>query len=85
MLELREVVLSPSTVVIGESAFENCPSLTKITGCSKVVTIDNWAFFACVSLEAIPDMPLLTNIGSYAFVGTGVREFTAGETVSYLG
>jgi len=52
---------------IGESAFENCVSLKKLSFTSNY--IDTKAFYQCTSLDKITIMSVDPYIGSYAFAG----------------
>ena len=54
-------------VAIGDSAFEDCHSLSTITIPSSVITIGDYAFIGCDSLQAITIPASITTIGIHAF------------------
>ena len=64
---LTEVVLSDSTVDLGDSAFEECEQLTKITFGSKLRTIGARAFGNCAKLSDVILPPEIQSIGAEAF------------------
>ncbi len=53
---------------IGESAFQDCGSLTSITIPGSVTSIGNGAFSRCTSLKSITIPDSVTDIGAYAFL-----------------
>ena len=67
---LKTVVLTSGTE-IGDSAFNNCSSLTNITISDSVTNIGNYAFRACTSLASVTfgENSQLTSIGDDAFDG----------------
>ena len=60
-------VVMPNTVTkIGYAAFSGCTKLKNVTMSTEIVTIEDYAFFNCVSLDVtIPDT--VTEIGDNAF------------------
>ena len=54
---------------IGDSAFEDCSSLTSIEIPASVTSIGNYAFRGCKSLTGIEIPASVTSIGNYAFDG----------------
>jgi len=72
------VDLAPEIAVIGESAFENCPSLAEVPLPAALHTIENYAFRNCTSLtEAILPEGLTT-------MGWGVFQGCSGLQVAEL-
>ena len=73
----------PNTVkYIGESAFENCESLTKIVIPASVVKIDDRAFRYCSELENVVMTTGLQEIGLSTFRGcSGLTEIIIPESV----
>lgn len=70
---LEDITIPKSVVTIGEGAFECCVELSNLQfqteddGTSALRTIDQFAFYACRSVETI-DLPEgLTTIGQYVF------------------
>ena len=58
-----------TVTAIGESAFEDCPSLESITIPASVTSIGKFAFRNCTSLESITMPDSVTSIGTQAFRG----------------
>lgn len=71
---------------IGPHAFYGAKNLTKITFSSRLCVIGDDAFSMCFSLKEVvfPD-PHLKSIGSHAFSGTRLVDFTVPEGVTYIG
>ena len=63
---IEEIDLPSSVTTIGESAFEGCSYLKRVTLPAGVTTISNSAFETCTSLETI-DLSNVTAIGAEAF------------------
>ena len=65
--DIVEVVITDGITSIGESAFENCRSLTLIKLPNSVVSIGDFAFYGCenLSLTELPDN--VNSIGRWAF------------------
>ena len=75
-----------NVVVIGNSAFENCSSLTSVTISSGVISIGNQAFQGCTSLTSITIPNSVTSIGYYAFSGCiGLTSITIRSGVTSIG
>ncbi|MEG2541282.1 MAG: leucine-rich repeat protein, partial [Clostridia bacterium] len=73
---------------IGESAFREIYSIKSVTLPSSLITIGNYAFFQCYSLEKVvyDDVSHLTTIGDRAFKGNGrLTEFTIPATLTDIG
>jgi len=64
---IKEVQLSANISKIGDSAFEGCSLLTKVTLREGLVTIGKKAFLNCVSLKSIKLPSTVQSIGDYAF------------------
>ena len=70
---------------IGDSAFEQCSSLTSITIPESVKTIGDCAFYGCSSLTSITIPNSVTSIGSRAFYGcASLTSITIPEGVTSL-
>lgn len=54
---------------IGDSAFRNCKTLTSVTICDGVTSIEDYAFYGCSNLTSINIPGNVTNIGDRAFNG----------------
>lgn len=81
-----EYTLPDGIVEIGPYAFCAAKNLTKITFPSRLRVIGNDAFSMCFSLnEVVFTDPHLKSIGSYAFSGTRLVDFTVPEGVTYIG
>lgn len=76
--ELRDVVFDPDEEieVIPERAFCYCKSLSVLSLPNDVTTIGKRAFWGCTELTRINGFEL-TEIGDYAFAGTGVYNIAA--------
>lgn len=64
---LKEVVISQNVSKIGNSAFEGCTNLEKVTLKEGLITIGDKAFKDCSSLTGITMPATLQKIGAYAF------------------
>ena len=75
-----------NVVVIGNSAFENCSSLTSVTISSGVISIGNQAFQGCTSLTSITIPNSVTSIGNFAFRDcTSLTYITIPNSVTSIG
>ena len=70
--QIFEAYISGGVTVIGESAFEGCLALDKVTICSGVKVICEDAFYSCEDLESVTVPESVTKIEPYAF---GYYEF----------
>ncbi|MBQ8283295.1 MAG: leucine-rich repeat domain-containing protein, partial [Paraprevotella sp.] len=64
---IKSVEFTSSVTSIGESAFEDCSSLTSVTIPSSVTSIGDFAFWKCSSLTSVTIPEGVTSIGDYAF------------------
>ncbi len=71
--------------VIGESAFKDNPSLTKITMPSGLLLIGRYAFDGCVSLTGVVFNEGLETIGDYAFRNSGLTSLDLPDSVIVIG
>ena len=84
-LQLKEVVLNEGLTVIGESAFQNCPSLQSIKLPSTLTEIGTSAFYVCPSLKDIVLNEGLREIGRYAFRGAPLESIIIPSTIDETG
>jgi len=71
---------------IGERAFVECTSLTRITIPNSVTSIGDSAFIDCTSLTGVTIPNSVTSIGDGAFVGcTGLTGITIPDSVTSIG
>ena len=78
---LKTVVITSGTE-IGDSAFNNCSSLTNITISDSVTNIGDYAFRACTSLTSITIPDSVRSMGSAAFSGCSSLE---SMTIPFVG
>ncbi len=75
-----------SVTVIGESAFEECGSLTSVNIPNSVTEIGYWAFYSCSSLTTINIPNSVTAIGNSAFFGcSSLESVNIGNSVTAIG
>lgn len=84
-------VVIPSTlggykvVYIGESAFEGCTRINRITVPDTVKQIYAWAFWKCRNLEEIKLGNNVESVGNYAFEDcSSIKEITVPENVEFF-
>lgn len=65
----KNTIIPNSVTSIGNSAFDNCSSLTSITIPNSVTSIGSYAFSGCSGLTSVNIPNSVTNIGWYAFQG----------------
>ena len=71
---------------IGESAFEDCSSLTSVTIPDSVTTIGDYAFCKCESLTSVTIGDSVTEIGCCAFGDcSSLTSVTIGDSVTKIG
>jgi len=68
---LETISLPASLLTIGESSFEDCRSLSRVTFAanSSLTTIGNWVFYNCHELQSLAIPEGVTEIGKAAFYG----------------
>ena len=75
-----------SVTSVGNSAFEDCISLTSITIPNSVTSIDGFAFNGCSSLTSITIPNSVTSIAGYAFNGCiSLTSITIPNSVTSIG
>ena len=80
------VPVDGSVTSIGNSAFDGCTGLTRITIPDSVTSIESWAFDGCTGLTGITIPDSVTEIGWYAFRGcTGLTSITIPNSVTSIG
>lgn len=77
--------VKPDTNIIGESAFNNCFSLIRVTLPDTVRVIGDYAFSECSNLDMVNLPPYLQEIGEAAFKGTKLKIATIPAGVSEIG
>lgn len=72
---------------VGDNAFADCTSLTKVTLSKNVKTIGSYVFLNCETLEtfALPEGSELTSVGAYAFSGCNLSSIAFGEKLVTVG
>jgi len=71
---------------IGESVFENCTGITKVTLPSTISVIEEKAFKGCTALQEINTPQPLSSIGDYAFDGCiALDDVSLNASISTMG
>ena len=83
---VKKVVIEDGVTSIGNSAFDNCSSLTDITIPKSVTSIGNYAFYNCTSLTSITIPDDVTSIGYGAFFDcSSLTNITIPDSVTSIG
>ena len=83
---ITKAIIENGVTSIGESAFNDCTSLTSITILDGVTSIGDKAFYKCTSLTNITIPNSVTNIGALAFGGcTSLTSVIIPDSVTSIG
>ena len=82
---LQKIVFPSSSTCIEVNAFRDCRSLVNVDIPNSVQTIKDSAFSGCAALQKIFFPNNLTEIGQFAFHGTGLQKVTISSSVNYIG
>ncbi len=83
---IKNVVIKQGVTSIGDSAFENCYSLTSITIPDSITSIGDRAFFECESLTSITIPDSVTSIGDSAFENCySLTSITIPDSITSIG
>ena len=83
---ISEYSMPDSVTSIGDSAFDDCTSLSSITIPNSVTSIGSRAFFNCTSLASITIPDSVTSIGDSAFDGcSSLSSITIPNSVTSIG
>lgn len=83
--QVKSTEIQGGVTSIGNSAFQNCSSLTSITIPKGVTRIEEGTFDGCSSLTSITIPESVTGIGDYAFRFSGLTSITIPEGVMSIG
>ena len=80
--QVEEVTIRADEIAIGNNAFKNCTSLSKISF-NNVTTVGDYAFYGCEKLNSF-NFKKTGDIGDYAFAGTNITK-VVGDSVTSIG
>ncbi|MBR6427844.1 MAG: leucine-rich repeat domain-containing protein, partial [Clostridia bacterium] len=80
---VKSISLPQTVTAVPASCFENCLALNGIS-CPSVVSIGDKAFSGCISLASFPFGGNITEIGSYAFSGSGLANVNFNSSLYVL-
>ena len=84
--KFTKLTIGDSVTTIGESAFEDCSSLTSVTIGDSVTTIGRYVFYRCSSLTSVTIPDSITTIGNMAFYDcSNLTSVTIGDSVTTIG
>ena len=83
---VKKIVIEDGVTSIGESAFENCSSLTSVIIPDSVISIGTSAFHSCNRLTSITIPDSVTSIGNFAFEWcSGLSSITLSNNITSIG
>ena len=83
---VKKIVIEKGVTSIGESAFENCSSLTSVMIPDSVISIGTSAFHSCNRLTSITLPDSVTSIGIYVFEGcNSLSSITLSNNITSIG
>ena len=83
---VKKIVIEKGVTSVGESAFENCSSLTSVMIPDSVISIGTSAFHSCNRLTSITLPDSVTSIGNFAFEWcSGLSSITLSNNITSIG